>query len=166
MKAHHLITALALCISPIAWADSHGEKKPAAEKAKTPDITLELSGNDTLQFDKKAFEVTEGQVVKLVFNNTGNLPKEAMGHNVVVLKPGTDVVKFALEASKPENRENDFLPSNEEHKKQIVAHTKLLGPGETDSLTFTAGAPGKYEYVCTFPGHFGVMRGIITVKAK
>ena len=58
------------------------------------------------------------------------------------------------------------IPQDEANKKKILAHTKLLGPGEEDSVIFTAPSPGKYEYLCTFPGHFGIMRGVLTVKPK
>ena len=47
----------------------------------------------------------------------------------------------------------------------MLIHTKLLGPGEEDTISFTPLAPGVYEYVCTFPGHTAAgMRGQITVK--
>jgi azurin len=50
-------------------------------------------------------------------------------------------------------------------KKDVLAHTKLLGPGEFDTIEFMAPAtPGTLEYVCTFPGHFGTMNGKITVE--
>jgi azurin len=166
MKVLCLTTALALLISPLGFAEPKTEPKKEEAAKKTPDVTLEISGNDTMQFDKKTLEVTEGQVVQLTFKNAGNLPKEAMGHNVVILKAGKDLMKFALAASKPENRANGFLPTDKETKDQILANTKLLGPGESDSVIFTAPAPGKYEYLCSFPGHFALMRGVLTVKAK
>lgn len=162
MKARSITLALSLLVSPIAFADNHAE----APATKAADVKLEITGNDTMQFDKKELEVTEGQVVELTFKNVGNLPKDAMGHNVVIIKAGTDLTQFALAASKPENRANDFLPTDEENKGKILAATKLLGPGETDVITFTAPAAGKYEYLCSFPGHFALMKGVLTVKAK
>ena len=48
----------------------------------------------------------------------------------------------------------------------MVAHTKLLGGGESDEITFTAPAAGEYPFICTFPGHFAIMQGVMTVKAK
>ena len=35
----------------------------------------------------------------------------------------------------------------------IAAATNPLKPGEGGSVTFTAGAPGTYYYICTVPGH-------------
>jgi len=46
----------------------------------------------------------------------------------------------------------------------VIAATKLLGPGENETLTFTAPEPGDYQLVCSFPGHFAMMRGIMVVK--
>jgi len=47
----------------------------------------------------------------------------------------------------------------------VIASTKMLGPGETATVTFTAPAPGVYDYICTFPGHaLAGMRGTLTVK--
>jgi azurin len=40
----------------------------------------------------------------------------------------------------------------------------MLEPGQTQRLQLTApGAPGKYEYVCTFPGHWMIMWGTMNV---
>ena len=160
MKFAAITTALGVLLSSLVLADNHEKAE-----AKSADVKLVITGNDAMQFDKKALEVTEGQVVELTFKNIGALPKEAMGHNVVILKAGTDLTQFALAASKPDNRPNDFLPQDD-NKAKILAHTKLLGPGEDDTITFTAPAAGKYEYLCTFPGHFAIMRGVLTVKAK
>ena len=61
----------------------------------------------------------------------------------------------------------DYIPADEESKKMIVAHTKILGGGESQTITFTAPAEaGDYPYVCTFPGHFALMQGVLKVKAK
>ena len=50
-------------------------------------------------------------------------------------------------------------------KDRIVAATKLLGPNERDTVTFTAPTtPGRYDFFCTFPGHYQVgMRGVLIV---
>lgn len=128
----------------------------ADEKA---DVTVNITGNDTMMYDKTTFEVKSGQKVKLVFKNIGKLPKQAMGHNVIILKKGVDVASYCTAAigAAPE-----YFPKDK--KDDVVAATKLLGPGETDTIIFTAPAPGVYDYVCTFPGHFALMKGKMTVK--
>lgn len=147
----NLILALATtCIALPAFAE---EKK------------LEITGSDAMQFNTKALEVTAGDTVVLTLKHIGKLPKAAMGHNVVVLTPTTKVPDFATKAMKAAATE--YIPADEESKKEIVAHTKLVGGGESDTVTFTAPAEaGAYPYVCTFPGHFALMQGVLTVKAK
>jgi azurin len=48
----------------------------------------------------------------------------------------------------------------------VLAHTKLLGPAETDTVTFTAPyVAGDYLYLCSFPGHYSQgTKGFMTVK--
>lgn len=119
-----------------------------------------LEGNDMMQFDKDLFRVKAGEPVKLTFKNVGELPKESMGHNVVVLKPGTDAAAFGGEAIKAVD--NEYIPIT--FASAIIAHTKLLGPGETDVIEFTFDAPGVYPYLCSFPGHYGIMKGQIVAE--
>ena len=133
----------------------------SAEKKSAHEITI--SGNDTMQFDIKNFDVTAGKEVKLTFKNTGKLPKIAMGHNLVLLKKGITAIAFGQKALGA--GANAVNPLPESLKSDVIASTKLLGPGEQEILTFTApNDPGSYEYVCTFPGHFAMMRGTMTVK--
>lgn len=126
---------------------------------------IELTGSDQMQFGSKALEATVGDTIVLTLKHIGALPKVAMGHNFVLLKSGTKVPEFAMEAMKAVATE--YIPADEASKKAIVAHTKLVGGGESDTVTFAAPTePGAYPYVCTFPGHFGIMQGVLTVKAK
>ncbi|BCU76570.1 azurin [Luteolibacter sp. LG18] len=126
---------------------------------------VELTGNDAMQFSSKAFEVTAGQSVSLTFKHIGQLPKTAMGHNVVILKAGTAIPAFATKAMTA--KDTDYIPADAESKALIIAHTKTIGGGESDTITFTAPTEaGSYPFLCTFPGHFAVMQGVMTVKAK
>ena len=132
--------------------------------ASAQDAKIEITGNDQMQYNIKAFEVTEGQKVVLSFKHIGQLPAIAMGHNVVILKSGTAVPAFATKCAPA--KDTGYIPQDEESKKQIVAHTKMLGGGESEEITFTAPAAGDYPFICSFPGHFAIMQGVMTVKAK
>jgi azurin len=134
------------------------------QSASAEDAKIEITGNDQMQFSTKAFEVTEGQKVVLSFKHIGQLPAIAMGHNVVILQAGTAVPAFATKCAPA--KDTEYIPQDEESKKEIVAYTKLLGGGESDEITFTAPAPGDYPFICSFPGHFAIMQGVMTVKAK
>ena len=132
--------------------------------AQAEDAKIEITGNDQMQFNTKAFEVTEGQKVVLSFKHIGQLPVIAMGHNVVILEAGTAIPTFAAKCAPA--KDNGYIPDDAESKEQVVAHTKLLGGGESDEITFTAPAAGEYPFICSFPGHFAIMQGVMTVKAK
>lgn len=127
-------------------------------------VTLELTGNDQMQYNKNALEVVTGQEVTIHLKHIGKLPKAAMGHNVVVLKQGTELPAFAAKCAPA--AATDYIPQDEESQKLIVAHTEMVGGGEETSVTFTAPEPGVYPYLCTFPGHFAIMQGKLTVKAE
>lgn len=120
-----------------------------------------FTGSDRMQFSLTEFSVKSGQPVRIIFENTGKMPKAAMGHNVVVLKQGVDANAYAVAASKV--RDTDFIPKSEADS--VIAYTKLLGPGEKDTIEFVAPAPGDYVYLCSFPAHcFAGMRGVMRVE--
>lgn len=141
---------------------------PAASKtaettssdAKAGARVIEITANDQMKFSVTAIDAKVGEQLKVVLANVGTLPKEAMGHNWVLLKPGSDVAAFGAAASAA--RDKDYIP--DALKDQIVAHTKLLGPKGKDEVTFTVPAAGEYPFLCSFPGHFALMKGTLTVK--
>lgn len=134
-----------------------------AHAEKKADHVVTISGNDTMQFDVKNFEVSSGKSVKIIFKNSGKLPKIAMGHNLVILKKGITAIAFGQKALGAGANAVNPLPDS--LKGDVIAATKLLGPGEEESISFSAPKEkGSYEYVCTFPGHFAMMRGTMTVK--
>ena len=132
----------------------------SAEKKVDFDVLIQISGNDLMRYSKNKFTVGAGQKVKLEFKNIGKLPKAAMGHNIVVLKKGIDVLDFCNEALKFPNE--DYFPKTK--KNEVIANTKLLGPGESDIVYFVAPSKGDYDFVCSFPGHFAMMKGKMTVE--
>jgi azurin len=85
-----------------------------------------------------------------------------MGHNLVFLKKGISAIAFGQKALGAGANANNALPDSV--KDDTIAATKLLGPDEKETISFTAPEPGNYEYVCTFPGHFAMMRGVMKVK--
>ena len=121
-----------------------------------------ITGNDTMQFDLKTFEAKAGEKVELTFKNIGKIPKIAMGHNLVILKNGISAIAFGQKAMGAGANATNALPDSV--KGDTIAATKLLGPAESETITFTAPDAGDYEYVCTFPGHFAMMRGVMKVK--
>jgi len=123
--------------------------------------TVVVEGNDAMQFSIKKIEAPAGSELTIVFRNTGSMPKMAMGHNLVVLKPGADAQAFSLAAMAAAATE--YVPTA--MKDQVLATTKLLGPNEEDTITFTfPDESGELAYVCSFPGHYGAgMKGVIVI---
>ena len=122
-----------------------------------------ISGNDQMQFSLKEFEVKAGDEVELEFKNAGSLPKIAMGHNLVILKEGVSAIAFGGKALQAGANATNALPDSV--KDDVLAFTKLLGPGEVEVVKFTAPKkPGIHQFVCTFPGHYAMMRGVMVVK--
>jgi azurin len=149
---------------PAAPDAGAGAGAGAAAEAGAVDVAVE--GNDLMKYNLTQFEVKAGQKVRLTLKNVGTMPKVAMGHNLVVLNKGVAALEFsnAITASGKGTVDNGYLPAD--FKKDVFAHTKLLGPGESDTITFTAPAlPGEQEFVCTFPAHAtSGMRGKMIVK--
>ncbi|MGB0371525.1 MAG: plastocyanin/azurin family copper-binding protein [Opitutales bacterium] len=143
-------------------SEASAEPAVAAVPDEPHDIELVVSGMDNMMFDINKLEAVEGQRVKLVFKNIGNIPKSAMGHNWVLLAPGTDIAEFAVDAAT--YMTDNYVPTREPNASLVLASTKILGPKEEAVVYFTAGAPGEYPYVCTFPGHAAIMQGVLTVK--
>jgi azurin len=122
-----------------------------------------ITGNDTMQFDIKSFNASKGTDFKLTFKNIGKIPKIAMGHNLVILKKGVSAIAFGQKVLAAGGNATNALP--ESVMGDVLAHTKLLGPGESEVINFKVPMEtGTYEYVCTFPGHFALMRGVMEVE--
>jgi azurin len=81
-----------------------------------------------------------------------------MGHNFVLLKKDVDVDDFAMLAL--DFKENEYIPKNND----FIVHTRMLGGGESETINFTIEEPGIYTYVCTFPGHYQIMQGTLTIE--
>ena len=143
-------------------APQAASSKPAVPAYDGDAIRVEITGNDTMKYSLTEFSVAPGQPVTLVLTNVGTMPKFSMGHNFIVLMLGTDLDEFVAACSQFPT--SDYVSTD--HADRIIASTKLLGPGESDEITFMAPTdPGNYDFVCSFPGHYQVgMRGVMIVK--
>ncbi len=111
-----------------------------------------------LLYDKREIFVEAGKPVEIVFQNTDVMP-----HNLIIGRPGSLLTIGRASddlAVDPRGFERGFVP----RLKEVMYHTRLLQPGEEDRITFTAPSkPDDYPYVCTFPGHWRRMNGIMHV---
>lgn len=165
MKTHTLIASLLAGVLLLAGCGKKEESAAAgaANPANASAVaTLEFTANDSMKFNMTRAEVKAGQEVKVILTNIGSMPKAAMGHNWVLLKKGVDgkaVADAAVAAAA-----TDYIPDSQ--KDNIIAHTKTLGPKQTDEITFQAPTePGEYVFLCTFPAHYVAgMHGTLVVK--
>ncbi|MEO6995697.1 MAG: azurin [Lacunisphaera sp.] len=167
MKKYILLPLLAgsVILAGCGKKDDSAAAAPAASTAAADAnavASFDLNANDSMKFNLTHLEVKAGQEVKVTMTNMGNLPKAAMGHNWVLLKKGVDPKAFdeaALTAAA-----TDYIPASREG--DIIAHTKLLGPKQSEEVTFKAPTePGEYHYLCSFPAHYlSGMTGVLVVK--
>lgn len=124
--------------------------------------TVTIGAGDDMRFSVTEVTARPGERLRIVLKSTGSMPKMAMAHNVVVLARGTDVDAF-INASAMARSTAFVAPA---FAAQVIAATPLAGNGETVEVTFAAPkAPGRYDFVCSFPGHFlAGMRGVLVVK--
>lgn len=119
---------------------------------------LEITGTDQMQYDKKELAVPATcKEVTVTLHHGGQLPAAAMGHNWVLVN--TPDLSAVANAGMGAGLSSDYIPAGD---KRVLAHTKVVGGGQTNSVTFsTAGLKpgGDYSYLCTFPGHNALMRG-------
>lgn len=160
-------------------AEVHHHKSSAAEaeailqaardylkQEKSPDPKMEgdtfvvhiQTLKEQMKYDRTEFVVTPGLKVRLVFSNP-----DAMDHNLIMTEPGA-VTRVAVAAMKLETTgegvERQWIPDVD----GIVFASKLLAHGESQTVEFVApSTPGRYEYICTFPGHWQLMRGVMIV---
>ena len=135
----------------------------AAASAEDAALELKPSANPAspLAYDKAELTCKAGQKVKVTLNNNGGILPQP--HNFILMKPGTlDKVGALANAmlSDPKAMDKSYIPESPD----IIASMKLVQPGQTGSVEFTAPAEaGDYPYACTFPGHWLLMRGILKV---
>jgi len=115
-----------------------------------------------MKYDREQFTVRPGQHVEIRFKNPDQIP-----HNVVFTAPGA-LQTVGKASVKPGNkRKHDYVPQGKTMKNKILWHTTLINSGGETILRFRApDAPDEYPYLCTFPGHWRTMNGVMKVRKK
>jgi azurin len=119
---------------------------------------LEISGTDQMQYDKKELSVgADCTQVELTLHHTGKLPAQAMGHNWVLTKTA-DMVGVATDGASASVANDHIKPGDS----RVIAHTKIVGGGQSTTITFPTSSLKKgeaYSFFCSFPGHYAIMKG-------
>lgn len=134
-----------------------------AGQALAKTCELDISANDQLQFDKKELTIAaDCQQVKLTLTHTGKLAVAQMGHNWVVTE--TANLQAVAQEGMTQGLDKNYLVPDD---KRVLAHTNMIGGGESISITFdvaTLKKGGDYSFFCSFPGHWAVMKGKLIVE--
>jgi azurin len=130
-----------------------------AEKATADVKVIRIKTiREAMKYDLKEFTVKPGQSVEIIIENP-----DAMQHNMVITKPGSlEKVGRAGDAMMKDEKgaEKNYVPALAE----VLYSTPLINPGQSYKLKFKAPvAVGNYPYVCTFPGHWTLMNGVMKV---
>ncbi len=144
--------------APAAAAAGNG--KPAATVAN---CATTIEGNDAMQYNVGSIVIPKScSDFKITLNHTGKLPVAAMGHNVVIAA-ASDMQAVAAEGIGA-GAAADYVKAGDA---RVIAHSKLIGGGESTSVSFQTSklqGAGPYEFFCSFPGHSAIMKGAIAVE--
>jgi len=134
----------------------------AAEDAAAKECSATITGNDAMQFDLKEMTVDKScKEYTVTVKHIGKLPVTAMGHNWVLTKE-SDMQAVANDGMKA-GADADYLKADDD---RVIAHTDMIGGGEETKVTFDVSkltAGDKYTYFCSFPGHWAIMKGTLTL---
>jgi azurin len=191
MKTRHVLVASALALALSACGQSPAPSAeppvaaPATETAAAPapaetapvapapatatgskpatvaDCATTIEGNDAMQYNADSITVPATCTqFTITLKHTGAMAVNVMGHNVVVAKEA-DMAGIAADgmAITPEHVKPDDA--------RIIAHTKMLGGGESASVTFDVAKVkdgGPFKFFCSFPGHLALMQGSLQVQ--
>ncbi len=133
----------------------------AAPAALAATCSVDLEGNDAMKYNKTAIEISKScKSFTINLKHTGKLAKNVMGHNVVIAKT-VDMKGIDADGMKA-GIASDYLKPKDS---RIVAHSKLIGGGESTSVSFDPAklGAGPNSFFCSFPGHSALMKGSVTL---
>jgi azurin len=130
----------------------------AAPASAADNCKAEITGNDLIQYDKKELKFDAScSTIEVTLKHIGKLPAASMGHNFVVVAT-SDAMAVANDGLAAGLAANYLKPGD----KRVIAHTRVVGGGESDTVKIPATAlkkGGDYTFECTFPGHVALMKG-------
>ena len=119
---------------------------------------LAVDVNDTLEFSAKEMVADSAcEAINLTITHKGSMAKNVMGHNWVLSK--TEDMQAIAADGVSAGIDNHYLKPDDA---RVLAHTEIIGGGESDSISFSPGdltPGGDYTFFCSFPGHSAIMFG-------
>jgi azurin len=151
---HTLLAAAVIGLNALVFA------APASAADKL--CKLDITGNDLIQYDKKELKVAKDCTsVEVTLKHIGKLPAASMGHNWTLVKTA-DIAGVANDGLSAGLAADYIKPGDA----RVIAHTKVVGGGQSASVTFPTSklkAGESYSYLCTFPGHSALMKGTLII---
>jgi azurin len=134
-------------------------KRNPHNKAIADAQAITLTAAKNLMFDQTEIHLPAGKAVRLNFKNPDAVP-----HNWALLKPGT-LKKVGEQCNRlisdPQAAAQQYIPPTSD----ILAYTDVVEPYASHTIYFRVPSePGRYPYLCTFPGHWMVMNGVLVVE--
>jgi len=172
LTAHHLGKPFADFAGYVAVPKdkSHAHAAPVAsgkanpvkweiEMCRGPVREMKLQAGNALQYAQKELRAKAGEGIALVFENPDIMP-----HNFVLVAKGAEEKVAALSAkmvAEPDGYARHYVPETPE----VLCYSRMVDPGRKTTVYFNAPKePGRYPYLCSFPGHSQLMRGVLVVE--
>lgn len=130
--------------------------------AAAQECATTITGNDAMQFDVKEMTVDKScKEFTVTLKHVGKLPVTAMGHNWVLTRE-QDMQAVATEGIAA-GLDNDYVKPNDA---RVIAYTDMIGGGQEATVKVDVAkleAGEKYSFFCSFPGHWSIMKGALTL---
>jgi azurin len=150
IAAHPILTDLARATT----ASPNPFRRPIAGSR-----IVEMEAGKNLSFTTRSFKVRAREPIQLRFVNPDVVP-----HNWILVEPGA-LERVGTLANQliahPDAVVRQYVPDSP----QVLAYTDIVPPNGRFTISFRAPAQkGNYPYLCTFPGHWMVMNGVMIVE--
>lgn len=118
-----------------------------------------ITSDDYMKFNTRKITVKSGKLVRLTLKHIGKLDVQLMGHNFVLLKNNVDIIEFANKAAMASK--NQYIPVESD---EVIVYTDMIGGGQETTIEFLPPDVGVYNFICSFPGHYAMMKGKFIVE--
>lgn len=149
--------ALAACGGGATTGGTTGGGTPSGGETAAAALNVGTPGEE-LKFSPATLTTRIGSQVSVTFKNSST----ALKHNWVLIKGGDDVAAKVAQEAITAGDAKGYIPDD---KANVIAASKLLDGGKSETISFAAPAAGTYMFICTFPGHYQAgMKGTLTTN--
>jgi azurin len=157
LSRRQLLRSLAYASVMLPFSSSLAACGGSKTQANAVQLEVACDGNN-LAFAPPQLSVQAAKPVQLTFHNVSTI----FQHNWMLVNGGTEAADRVNQAATASGPDNEYLPADQS---AILAYVPLTNSGESNTVAFTAPAPGEYIYLCTFPGHYlAGMQGTLVVE--